>query len=153
MSILVNLKEDHDKVREILKKATALIEKYPNVDVREEKTLMKKLLNELEPHSKAEEKVFYAALRKKAKNSLGPYEGLQEHKLALQVLKGLQKDHLDKNQRSANMKVLKEMLMHHIEEEESAYFKEAEKCFSLEELQVLGEEFLEKKQKIINSEK
>ena len=153
MSILDNLKVDHDKVREILKKVTDLIEKYPNVDVREEKTLMKKLLSELEPHSKAEEKVFYAALRKKSKNSLSPYEGLQEHKLALQVLKSLQKDHLDKNQRSANMKVLKEMLMHHIEEEESTYFKEAENCFTTEELQVLGKDFLMKKQKIIEAKK
>ncbi|MBA2613805.1 MAG: hemerythrin domain-containing protein [Bacteroidetes bacterium] len=153
MSILDKLKEDHDKVREILKKATVLIEQYPKVDVKGERNLMKELLSELEPHSKAEEKVFYTALRKKAKNILSPYEGLQEHKLALQVLKGLQKDQLDKSQRSANMKVLKEMLMHHIEEEESTYFKEAEQCFTSKELQVLGEEFLENKQKIVNSKK
>ena len=82
-----------------------------------------------------------------------PYEGLEEHKLALQVLKALQKNTLDKSQRSVNMKVLKEMLLHHIKEEESTYFSEAENCFTSEELETLGEDFLEKKQKIIKSKK
>lgn len=149
MSILDNLKKDHDKVREILKKTDILIEKYPNVDEEQEKKLMVKLMSELEPHNKAEEKVFYEALRTKGKDSLKPYEGLEEHHLAMQVLKALQKDTLEKSQRSAKIKVLKEILLHHIEEEESKYFSEAKRCFTSEELRNLGEKFIEEKKKIL----
>ena len=67
MSILERLKEDHDKVREILEKAEELTAKYPHVNDDQEKRLMRKLVSELEPHNKAEEKVFYTALRKKEK--------------------------------------------------------------------------------------
>lgn len=94
MSILEKLKEDHNKVREIFEKADELIAKYPNVNEDQEKKLMKKLMSELEPHNKAEEKVFYTALRKKEEKSLKPYEGVEEHHLAIQVLKTLQRDTL-----------------------------------------------------------
>ena len=43
MSILERLKEDHNKVREILKKAGELLNKYPAVSVEQEKKLMKQL--------------------------------------------------------------------------------------------------------------
>ena len=69
--------------------------------------------------------------------------------MALQVLKTLQRDALGKSQRTAKIKVLKEMLLHHIEEEESKYFSEAKKCFDLKELQDLGERFIKEKKKII----
>ena len=148
MSILEKLKEDHDKVREILKKADDLVAQYPKVNEAQEKRLMKELISELEPHSKAEEKVFYSALRKKDENNLSPYEGLEEHQLALQVLKALQKDNLEKSARTAKIQVLKEMLLHHIKEEESRYFSEAKKCLDTKELNDLAEKFIEEKKKI-----
>jgi len=151
MSILESLKEDHDKVREILKKADELLNKYPDVNVEQEKKLMKQLISELEPHAKAEEKVFYQALKKKTVEILSPYEGKEEHVLVLQVLKALQKESLEKNQRSAKIKVLKEMVLHHIQEEESTYFKEARKSFTSDELTTLGENFIKEKKKITDS--
>ncbi len=149
MSILDILKEDHDKVKIIVKKAEELLSKYPKVNEQEEIELMKKLIKELEPHAKAEEKIFYKALLDKSDQSLNPYEGVEEHKLAMQLLKTLQKDNLDKNQRSAKIKVLTEMLLHHIREEESKYFTQAKKLFTEDELKTMGKKFLISKRKIM----
>ena len=151
MSILLKLKEDHDKVKKILESTDKFFEKFPKVNEEQEKVYMEKLLKELEPHSKAEEKVFYQALRKKKEESLCPYEGVEEHALALQVLMVLQKGSLDKPKRTAKIKVLKDILIHHIEEEESKYFKEAKEVFNPEELETLGEKFEEEKKKIIQT--
>ncbi len=153
MSILEKLKADHDKVREILKQADELVAKFPQVNEEQEIRLMKKLISELEPHSKAEEKIFYNALRQKDKDNLNPYEGKEEHALALQVLKALQKGNLEKSKRTAKIQVLKEMLLHHIKEEEAKYFSQARKCFDVKELDKMGEDFTKEKKKIIKLKK
>lgn len=147
-TILDILKEDHNKVREILDKADDLLSKYPNVHEKDELVLMEKLIKELEPHAQAEEKIFYKALRDNSEDSLNPYEGLEEHKLAMQVLKVLQDTDLNINERSAKIQVLKEMLLHHIKEEESMYFKQARRLFSEEQLITMGKEFSTAKAKI-----
>lgn len=152
-TILDILKEDHNKVREILDKADDLLSKYPNVQEKDELALMEKLIEELEPHAKAEEKIFYKALRDSSEESLNPYEGLEEHKLAMQVLKVLQDTDLNINERTAKIQVLKEMLLHHISEEESMYFKQAKSLFSEEQLVAMGKEFSVAKAKLKSQDK
>ena len=151
MSILDELKSDHDKVRELLVKADEIINKYPDVDEAQEEKLIQKILSELEPHSKAEEEIFYKALRKKDEDSLQPYEGVEEHHLALQLLKSSQKDSLETSRKTAKIQVLKEVVLHHIKEEESQYFRAAKNLFSVEELNDLGKRFVEKKKEIMRS--
>lgn len=146
-TILDILKKDHDKVRKILLEVDKILGEYPTVSETQELALMKILYNELEPHAKAEEVTFYKDLKSNSTNNLNPYEGVEEHKLALQVLKTLLKNNLNANERSAKIQVLKEMLLHHIREEESQYFKQARELFSNEQLVKIGKEFIAAKKR------
>lgn len=146
MSILEKLKNDHNEVKELLKKAEELIEEYPKVNESQEIKLIEKIAEKLVPHSKAEEEILYAALREKDEENLQPYEGVEEHHLAIQLLKDLRKGSLQKSERTSKIKILKEILLHHIKEEEGEYFKTAKKIFTATELETMGEVFLAKKE-------
>lgn len=151
MSILDVLKKDHDEVLKSLKQSDELIDKYPNINEDKLMKLVEKIFMLLEPHNKAEERVFYEALKEKDHDNLQPYEGVEEHHLAIQVLKELQKGSLEKGQLMAKMRVLKEALLHHIKEEETEYFKTAEQIFNSAELEEMGKRFIEKKEAVLKS--
>ena len=133
-------------MKELLKQADELIKGYPNVNESKEIKLIEKIVEKLVPHSKAEEEIFYEALREKDEGNLQPYEGVEEHHLAIQLLKDLRKGSLQKSERTVKIKVLKEVLLHHIKEEEGEYFKTAKKIFTATELETMGEEFIAKKE-------
>jgi len=142
MNVLELLKEDHSNVK-------SLFEKFDRTDKssQEKKTeLFEKMRRELKLHSRAEEEIFYPAL--KALNGEGRRlvsEALKEHRdvdeLLTQIsrLKPCGKNFDDK------METLIENVDHHVQEEEGEIFRFAEENCSEGQLEELGQQIEDRK--------
>jgi hypothetical protein len=134
MDAITLLKDDHEKVSGIFEQLEPTTERA--VKTREE--LFTKLKQELDIHAYIEEKIFYPVLKQEAETRAITLEGVEEHhviKLLLNELAGMQ---VDSEQWTAKLKVLKENVEHHVEEEESEMFKGAREVLSKEQLATLG---------------
>lgn len=143
MNIYEALKKDHVEVLDLLDE---LISLKADDDYRE--ILVKQIADELIPHSRAEESVFYNTLRAVQAPKKEVFHGFKEHMEAEALLKTLQaKDKLNMEWKGIAKK-LKDALSHHINEEETEIFSIAREAFSDEEAEVMGEAFLELKPKV-----
>jgi hemerythrin-like domain-containing protein len=99
-------------------------------------------------HDKPEERAVYSALRKASEKSADiAYEGKIEHGLVSELLAKLERaKDIGSPRATAQAKVLKELLEHHIEEEHSEMFERLGKDFNAEERTALGAAFLAAKQ-------
>ena len=135
------LKEDHQKVSDIFKKLEETTE-------RAEKTrteLFARLKQELDVHAHIEEKIFYPVLRREAETREITLEGFEEHKVVKRLLTELEANDPTSEQWTAKLKVLKENVEHHVEEEEGEMFKSAREVLSAQQLQELGAQMEEEK--------
>lgn len=145
MNAIELLKEDHRKVLKMLDEMTETTERA----VKTRTELLSKIEAELKMHTTIEEEDFYPAYRNAGgKPGLKMYhEAVEEHRaVEALVLPDLLATDPGTVEFSGRAKVLKEMLEHHIEEEESEMFPEAQKLLSKEELTLLGEQMAAKKQ-------
>jgi hemerythrin superfamily protein len=118
--ILDTLKKEHDEVQELL---AGLVDSNK---AAERKSLLKQVKAALVPHTKAEEKIVYDAViavrvtkDRGDKNQVDGAEGYLEHALASQTLLKLDKiTPATSAEFTATAKVLKELVDHHIQEEE-----------------------------------
>jgi hemerythrin-like domain-containing protein len=128
--ILDTLKQEHEEVKGLL----ADLEQAQSGAQR--RSLVEKIKLALVPHTKAEQKVLYDAvikLRDKDAQQDG-YEGYLEHEWASKTLQRLDSmPDATSPEHKATAKVLKELVEHHIEEEESNVWGDAEKNFSSEQ--------------------
>jgi iron-sulfur cluster repair protein YtfE (RIC family) len=131
------LKEDHRKVKELL---SQLVE----TTTRAEKTrrqLLDKIEHELVIHTHIEEEIFYPAFKKAGNSEHAKvyFEALEEHRAVGElVLPDLRKTEPTSEKFSGRAKVLKELVLHHADEEEKDMFKKAAQSMSKEELTELG---------------
>ncbi len=143
------LKEDHNKVRKLLKELT-------DTTTRAEKTrqrLLDQIYKELDAHTKIEEEIFYPAFKQAGGSEHAKiyFEAVEEHRAVDSlVLPDLKKTDPSSEKFSGRAKVLKELIEHHADEEESEMFKEARKALSKDELIALGEKMAERKRQILN---
>jgi len=137
------LKKEHVEIKGILQE---LIE-TKKTKKREE--LFHTLRIALVPHMKAEESAFYTPLMKKDEAREDAMEGLEEHHVSELVLKELEKMPKDEEQWGAKIKVYKEIVEHHIKEEESKIFKSAKKTFKKNEVENIMKKFDTEKKKIL----
>ena len=73
---------------------------------------------------------------------------MEEHHVAEMVLKELEKMPKGEDQWGAKMSVFKELVEHHIKEEECPIFKSAEKALTQDEFEKITKQFEQEKQKI-----
>lgn len=128
--ILATLKREHDEVGALLK---SLVESDGGA---ERKALLKKVKLALVPHMKAEQTVVYDAVLalKEDEAKRDGEEGYLEHKLATNTLNLLAKiDDAMSPEFSAAAKVLKELIEHHVEEEERAIWSDVRDNFTAEQ--------------------
>ncbi len=136
--ILDTLKSEHDEICRLLQ---ALVETQSG-------TGRKKLVNQIKtaliPHQNAEEKVVYKSvlkLRSRRVRQNGE-EGLIEHRLTQNMLAGLAKSQNTTSPHfAAAAKVLKELMEHHVEEEEKAIWSDVREHFSLDERRWMNRRF------------
>ena len=145
MDILDKLREEHEEVDALLKQLV----QADGGPAR--KSLIKKIKAALVPHVRAEQKVVYdaiIALRNKDAKVDGQ-EGYLEHKLAEKVLLSLDKmSNAMSPEFTAASKVLKELVEHHVEEEERNVWKDVRENFSDEQRSDMCKKFLAAKNKV-----
>lgn len=142
--ILDTLQTEHDEVQELLKNLTK------SENAREQKSLVNQIKQALVPHSKAEEQVVYnpisALSEEKAK--IDGAEGFTEHALATATLMQLDKLTPNTPEFKASAKVLKELIDHHVSEEERNIWAQVRDNFSAEQRQQMNRDFLAAKKSV-----
>lgn len=147
MNAIELLKDDHQKVLKMLDEIAGTTERA----VKTRTDLLGKIEAELKVHTALEEEDFYPAYKAAGgKDEARMYhEAVEEHRAVEKlVLPDLLKTKPDSLQFSGRVKVLKELLEHHIEEEETEMFVDAEKLLSKEQLNTLGEKMAAKQKKL-----
>lgn len=139
------LKKDHKEVKGIIMQLTEM--KSGSSAKREE--LFMKLKQELLPHQKAEEMVFYHPLQDKKQTRELAFEGEEEHHIAEVFLDEFEVEDEDKDHWLAKMKVLKELVDHHIEQEEGEIFQGAEKVMKPNEFDSIMSQFKQEDRKSV----
>ena len=134
MDAITLLKEDHKKVSGIFEKLEPTTER--GVKTRDE--LFAQLKQELDIHAHIEETIFYPVLKREAETREITLEGFEEHHVIKTLLGELEETAPDTEQWGAKLKVLKENVEHHVEEEEGEMFKAAREVFSKEQFEEMG---------------
>jgi hemerythrin superfamily protein len=143
--ILDTLKNEHDEVKSLLSQL------QDAGAAAQRKSLVKRIKAALVPHTKAEEKVVYdavIALRDKDAQTDG-YEGYLEHEWASKTLQRLESiaDAASPEHKAAG-KVLKELVEHHIKEEESNVWSDVKENFSDDDRSRMNAAFLAAKLRV-----
>jgi hemerythrin-like domain-containing protein len=139
------LKDDHDKVKDMLEKLDQTTERA--VKTREE--VFTKLKSDLQVHEAIEEELLYPALREHAESKEIALEAWEEHHLVDLVVGEISETPFDDETWAAKLTVMKENLEHHIEEEEGELFKQARDVIGPEGLDELGRQMEARKEQLI----
>ena len=137
MDAIALLKQDHKLVKDLL----GQLAESTTRAVKKRTELLHEIQINLKAHTTIEEEIFYPAFKEAGKKEEEKmyFEALEEHRAAEDlVLPDLLNTDPSTEQFSGRAKVLKELIEHHIEEEETEMFKDAKKLLSTEELKALG---------------
>lgn len=139
MNAIEILKQDHETVRKLLEQLSSTTERA--VKTRQE--LLQKIEQELTIHTQLEEQIFYPAFKNAGgKNAaVMDAEAREEHRAVDSfVLPDLKETDPASIPFTGRVKVLKELLEHHIEEEEGELFPEASELLGESRLEAMGRE-------------
>lgn len=142
--VLSTLEAEHDEAQELLER---LVDSHGS---RERKRLLEKLKQVLLPHIKAEERAVYdavLALRNRGARIDGN-EGYIEHSLVDQSLKELDRLGAGTVEFAATARVLKELVDHHVREEEKNIWTQIRDNFSAEQREQMNRAFLVAKKRV-----
>ncbi|MBE0597096.1 MAG: hemerythrin domain-containing protein [Desulfuromonadales bacterium] len=141
--LIDTLRQDHQEVKQIF---SALLD-TDQPSRREE--LVEQLHREILPHMRAEERVIYPSLREHCQDCREEVlESLEEHHAARLVLNELEELAVDNERFRAKTMVLKEMVEHHLREEEKDLFEEMRKNLSEGQAKEILGRFQQEKQRI-----
>ncbi|UPG84509.1 hemerythrin domain-containing protein [Luteibacter aegosomatis] len=148
MDAIALLKEDHKLVKNLLGE---LAESTTRA-VKKRTELLQQIHMNLKAHTTIEEEIFYPAFKSAGKKEEEKmyFEALEEHRAAEDlVLPDLMKTDPATEQFSGRAKVLKELIEHHIEEEEGEMFKDARKLLDKAQLEELGARMEARKKELL----
>ncbi len=135
MDALKLLTDQHREVEQLFKAYLELEEG----DDRNRKLLFLQIADSLAAHATIEETHFYPALKEKQQDQEGDVlEAVEEHLAVKRILSDLLDMQPNDRTFDAKIKTLKEMVEHHVGEEEKEMFPEVRKVFSREELEQMG---------------
>lgn len=139
MNAIDLLKADHEKVKGILGQLSDSTERATKKRVE----LMDKLEMEITIHTRLEEEILYPAFKAAGskEQDVMYYEAKEEHRTVDSlVLPDLKETDPGTPEFAGRVKVVKELLEHHIEEEEKEMFPQARKLLGKARLDELGEQ-------------
>ena len=148
MDAIALLKQDHKLVKDLL----GQLAESTSRAVKKRAELLHEIQINLKAHTTIEEEIFYPAFKAAGKKEEEKmyFEALEEHRAAEDlVLPDLLGTDPSTEQFSGRAKVLKELIEHHIEEEETEMFKDAKKLLSKEELTALGAQMETRKAELL----
>ena len=112
------------------------------------KDLATKICNALTVHTEIEEEIFYPAFLEATEDKDMHHEAEVEHDGAKKLIKEIQASGPEDDYYDAKVKVLSEMIKHHVKEEEQREGMFAEARDSAMDLKELGERMLARKQQL-----
>lgn len=128
------LKQQHEEVKD-------LYARYEHTDDDDEKqALFEELADNLAAHTLIEERIFYPAAYTSEDLQPRLREAVEEHLAIKRELSDLLSMMPDEENFDAKLKVMMEMLDHHVEEEERDIFPKAEDLLGAQTLERLGAE-------------
>lgn len=148
MDAIQLLKNDHQAVKKLLTE----LAKTTSRAVKRRTTLLREIHLNLHAHTTIEEEIFYPAYKDAGDKDQAKmyFEALEEHRAAEDlVLPDLLQTDPSSEQFSGRAKVLKELIEHHVKEEEQDMFKQAKSLLDKATLQELGEQMAQRKQEVI----
>jgi hemerythrin superfamily protein len=149
MNVIELLKKDHRSVAELF---AAYETAKENEEEGSRQEIARDICLELTAHAKVEEELFYPAVDAKASGDADAQEKVkeadEEHRLVKALVAEIQEmdeqdDHFD-----AKVKVLKDVVEHHVEEEEGELMPKAKKLLTPAELEELGAKAEARKEKL-----
>jgi hemerythrin-like domain-containing protein len=132
------LKADHVTVKRLLRELDDTTERA----TKERERLVAEIEREIKMHSQVEEEVFYPAFKAATEKTDAEelfYEAAEEHHVVDMVLPALKSANPKSHEFGAKAKVLRDLIEHHIQEEEGQMFIKARQVFSDEQLRQLGD--------------
>jgi hemerythrin superfamily protein len=135
--ILDTLKREHEEVKALL------AELQDAGSANERRELVRKIKAALVPHTQAEEKVVYDAIIATSEDEaqVDGLEGYLEHEWASKTLERLEAADPGSAEHKAAAKVLKDLVEHHIKEEERNVWRDVREHFDAEERVRMNAEF------------
>lgn len=145
MDALELLQQDHKTVKELLRTAKE------TEDSKRQRQLFRDIRTELETHARLEETIFYPAMAEHEELKEMVLESIEEHKQVKTLLRDMGRLSPSKSSSEkfkAKLKVLNDNVEHHAEEEEEGkMFPQVRKLIDRAELEQLGEELENAKNK------
>lgn len=133
MDVIALLKNDHRTVE-------GLFARFEKAKKGQKRKIVDEIIRELAIHASVEETLVYPAARKLVKSSEDQVlESLEEHHIVKWTLDELRKMSADNERFEAKVTVLKEMVGHHVKEEETELLPKMKKALSKKQLADLGE--------------
>jgi hemerythrin-like domain-containing protein len=144
--ILQDLHQDHEEV-------SSRLERLQRTEGSAERTsLFKELASMLLAHAHAEQNVLYKKMEKSDDEKVRSFalEGTNEHQIVEQQLQQMARARNKASEQwTAQLNVLRELLNHHVKEEESTGFTCARREFDNEELEMMSGQFRRQKEKLM----
>jgi len=133
MNAIKLLKQQHREVEALFKQ----LEKAKTAGSR--RKTFDQIADKLAVHATIEERHFYPAVKRQATEGM-LLESVEEHLAVKRVIADLLELDADDLTFEAKAKVLKDLVEHHVEEEEETLFPKVEKLVKADELKAVGEE-------------
>jgi hemerythrin-like domain-containing protein len=134
------LKTDHRKVED-------LFSQLESASGQAKMRVFEQIKTELELHTHIEETIFYPALEEPKQTHELTLEAYEEHDVVKKLLQELSRAKSPTEEWEAQAKVLQENVEHHVEEEENELFKKAKAVLSTDEIETLGEQMENEKER------
>ena len=133
MNAIKLLKQQHREVEALFKQLEKAKSARPRMKAFEQ------IADKLAIHATIEEKHFYPSVKRRATEDI-LLEAVEEHLGVKRVIADLLELDADDPTFQAKAKVLKDLVEHHVEEEEDTLFPKVSKALDADELEAIGEE-------------
>ncbi len=141
MNVIELLKKDHRNVSELFAAFEAAKE---NEEEGSRQEIAREICLELTAHAKVEEELFYPAVDAKASRDEETQEKVkeadEEHRLVKALVAEIQEMNEGDDKFDAKVEALKDLVEHHVEEEEGELMPKARKLLTPAELEKMGTE-------------
>jgi len=134
------LKADHRAVEK-------LFSQFEKATEARKAEIAQNICMELRVHTQIEEEIFYPTSREFLKDDDIVNEAIVEHQSAKDLIEQIEAMDASDEMFEAKVTVLKEMIEHHVEEEEKEYFPQVQKTEM--DLKAIGEQLAERKGELI----
>jgi hemerythrin superfamily protein len=142
MDIVTLLINDHRTVSKLLAKGEETTERA----IKSRTQILSQIKEELKAHEKVEETLLYPLLKEYDTTRPLSFESYEEHRIVDDMIAKLETDDPGSETWAAKFILLRELINHHVKEEEGSLFPKTKKLIDKDKLQTMGEEMLRMKQ-------